>query len=263
MYVFLHFHKAAGISVLTFLNQQGLKFHKQHYSANPWNKHKTKPIVFWNFPKKKLQKWSQKLETKHRTGVIACEWNFIPEQNMLPTHKYITCLRDPFKRYLSNFVVERFLTGPTREAQKIFRQGKTTSKSLQIFLNEFPKLNLKRTKRNMSFKLSYNKPNYYVRMLNNLGESPNVQMTEEHLEKAKEILKKFEIILIIDYPPSFQQLKKHFNSTKIPHANSMKWKKPTLSQIPESIISEFKKRNHLDYQLYEYAKQLIDQRNVQ
>lgn len=253
MYVFLHFHKAAGISVLKFLSNQGLKFHNKNYSANPWNKHKTKPIIFWKFNKQKLEKWTYKLEYKQNVGVIACEWNFIPPNNILTNLKYITCIRDPFKRYLSNFIVERFMKNNVLKAQETLRQGNTNKESLHELLN-FNQLNIKRTKRGMNFQMSYNKDNYYTRMLNGLGESPNMQMTQEHLEIAKQVLSKFDIILIIDYPQSFQQLNIIFNNESLPHVNQMKYKKP---QIPEHIIEQYKKRNQLDYQLYEYAKQLI------
>ena len=80
----------------------------------------------------------------------------------------------------------------------------------------------------------------------------------EHLEHAKKVLSKFDIVIILEIKESFQQLKRFSTKHRMEHSHQGHRKKPR--NIPDSIQLEFKKLNNWDYQLYDYVCQQFSQK---
>ena len=117
-----------------------------------------------------------------------------------------------------------------------------------------------KTKDNVKkFKLNYNKYNYYVKLLNGLGDNPDIEINESHLDNAKNILSKFNTILILEDKNSFNLLNKY----NIVYDNT---KKNVCHEYNTNLIfpsyEEFKKENYYDYKLYEYAKELSENMKI-
>lgn len=253
MIIFLHFHKAAGMSIVEFFRRSGYRFHYHNRNANPWDK--KKPIYFWRFETEKLKEW---ISTRKKCNFIACEWNFMKPHVMNSMTEssdvtLVTCLRDPWKRYLSNYLYEpdRQLPKSILVPRNRIRQGRVVD---EHYILDFSKVNIMRDKRGLRLRMNYNKDNYYVRMLNGMGEDWNTKITSEHLRIAKSVLAKFDVIIVIEIPESFRQLRRFSKRRNLGHAHPGRYQKPKVSQ---SLIDEFKKRNYYDYQLYEFAKKLV------
>ena len=104
------------------------------------------------------------------------------------------------------------------------------------------------------FPVNFNKPNYYVQMLNGLSHVPGTRVNATHLEAAKFRLEHwFAGIFILERPRSFEVLSNWLPGVALDEENVNKNKTSiALSK------SDFRKDNDLDYQLYQYAIKLSE-----
>ena len=100
--------------------------------------------------------------------------------------KQVVCFREPLKRYISVLKHDEY-------QHKMYNY------------EQFKHIDLmwKRKDTDKTFFINYNKDNYYVAMLNGLGDhkqsGERVGIRQEHLDKAKLILRRFfEAILILE-----------------------------------------------------------------
>ncbi len=110
----------------------------------------------------------------HGGDIIASEFFFNYEHFLY--HKKnniynITILREPYERFMSSY--------------KKHNKGETQS--------EFIKMDLEREE---GLKVNYNKPNYYVRLLNNIKNDEVVK--DIHYENACKILDEFDFVCILE-----------------------------------------------------------------
>ena len=231
--IFMHFHKSGGTSIYNMFKTSGYNFHHHNHNGNPWDKNK-QIIKYWNYDNIKLNLFLDHLNNNN-INFIGLEWNFFKYYNEIDYNRFIliTCIRDPYHRYKSNMN---------------FYNNKDT------ILDYYHWHNLECRIDNCT--VNYNKHNYYVRMLNGLGDNPNYNINETHLNIAKKNLEKFSIILILENRKSFDLLKKLNVYPDIMHNNKSVYKKKIIN-FPE--IEEFKILNKFDYELYEFAKHLSKQ----
>ena len=229
--LFLHFHKAGGTSVVDMFDN----YNKHIPNANGNPRYNGDVIDFWNY-KKKLFNIFKKYLINKKVNFIALEWNFFKFYNKInyDNLELITCIREPYERYISN--LNFFFNTNQMELtdSKIFNK-------FCIIYNHSD---------NLRFKVNYNKYNYYVKMLNGFGDNWDIKVNRDHLEIAKNNLKKFNIIIILENKKSFKLLKK-YGINEVKHSN--KTKKKLINNLK---LDEFKKKNLYDYELYDFAIKL-------
>jgi len=224
--LFLHFHKAGGTTINDLFN--GYKKFPINKNGNPYLDKDT-IIHFWNFNKHQFNLF-KKMVSEIGVKFIAMEWNFFKHDVDLSGFKLITCLRDPYDRFISNLNFD----------------GRTDAFEYQkenIICNDFENINYK-------FYHNYNKNNYYVKLLNGYGDRPDIIIDEKHLVKAMMILKKFNDIIILEKPKTWNKLKKY----GIIYKKQDKKNQAINEKIDGGMTKEkFRELNEFDYRLYDYA----------
>jgi hypothetical protein len=240
---FLHFHKCGGTTINKLMNKK-IKFNKNQ-NGNPINENK-REIRFWNFNKEKFNEFKQMLKSTN-VEFVAFEWNFFKNYEELELHdiELITCFRDPYDRFLSNMNVpyclinrtEHYIYDTVKYSAQNFKWINAHTKNFKDFGN--------------NFYVSFNKFNYYVRKLCSLGNSPHIEINENHLKIAKERLKIFSTIIILENADSFKLLEKFgVDIMMVKNKNNNKGIKMTISR------DEFDKLNYYDIELYKFAIEL-------
>ena len=225
---FFHFHKGGGTTINHLFRK--IKKYPNNRNGNPWGKNNI--IPFWNYDKKEFNNFKLELKSK-KVKFVAFEWNFFKNFNCLDFDniELITVIRDPYERFISNMNVDGH-TDPL----------------------EYSRLNSKWERKGVSqtFNVNYNKFNYYVKMLNGYGDNHNIEVNEEHLKIAKKNLGLFSIIIILENQESFDLLKK-YGINNVKKKRNINKKKKIYGNLS---LEDFKKKNAMDYKLYEYTKSL-------
>lgn len=118
-------------------------------------------------------------------------------------------------------------------------------------------------------------PNYYTRMLNGLGDRPDLELDESHLDMAKRILDTFDNVLILEDTDESKLEKMmtflgddsdHFRnrktreSTQFPKQSNNVLKADPMYKTVRTEIDQyqvrFEEENTLDIKLYEYAQSI-------
>ena len=109
-------------------------------------------------------------------------------------------------------------------------------------------------------------PNYYVRMLNGVGDwPPKTRLTRDHLEKAKAVLNTFDAVLVLEDTDDINMQKLHgiFGKTSeevdpMPNVtnNLLKFDQMygLISKETAAMKRLFEDQNQLDIELYNYAR---------
>ena len=241
MIIFLHFHKAAGTSIIHMLKREK-KFFNPNKNGNPciWlNKITTQTINYWNNNKKKIMNWIANQKKRH-VDVLCLEWNFFNPNNIIFKNiTYITSIREPLSRFFSCFN---------------FEKSRKIGNNINLCPNIFQKIDFYEDR----FLVTYNKDNYYTRMLCGLGDNIYIKIDENHLKYAKSVLDKFSVIIIVENKNSFELLRKINLHNRTIVYNHIKSYKEDLYTKYKNFSENFKKANKIDYELYEYAKILSD-----
>lgn len=225
--LFVHFHKAGGTSI-NHMFYKDYKHYEPNKNGNPYFDEET-IIDFWNYNTEEFNIFKNDLRLK-KVNFIAMEWNFFKYDVDLSDLNLLICFREPYDRFISAFNKDNRTSAIAYQKENI-GCGKYINK--------------------VDFYLNYNKNNYYVKMLNGLGNSPDISIELHHLENACRILDKFQDIIILEKPQTFEKLKKYNIDNIIKHNVSNKTK------INGGIDREyFMRRNLYDYLLYDYACKL-------
>jgi len=222
---FLHFHKSGGTTINDLFNKY--KKHEPNTNGNPWSKSNKEIIKFWNYDKDEFNKFKYYLLSQ-KINFVSFEWNYFKfyDEIDLTNIELIVCIRDPYKRYISNMMIYNM-------------------QNMHDFNNKT--IWWRRERSNQEFTVNFNKYNYYTKMLNGFGEQPNIEINQTHLEIAKNNLLKFSTIVILEDKDTFQLLEK-YNIYTVEHKNKNNNKNNILFDL-----EEFKKYNMYDYELYNYA----------
>lgn len=285
MIFFLHIRKCAGTSIVDMFNKFDFKLHFPHIEGIPCDFESGKVITFWNFDINDIHLW---INEKKKMGVnfISLEWNFFDYQvfsSLQKSHEFIISIRDPYERFISDYyysniydkkyssiydfykgkkyVFGSFDKKKYNKDQKKYTEGITVRKKNIVirFINYYIKRPLKYDKMKKKYinnrdkvVCSSNKFNYYVRMLNGLGDMPNVELNQNHLEIAKKILIKFKSIIIVEDKKSWEILYNFGMYGEISKINVGS----RLKEVPKEFKEFFIQNNYLDYEIYNYAKSL-------
>jgi len=231
---FLHFHKAGGSSLVNCFNKK-YNLHVPNINGNPHLKNPkiygSNLIPFWDFTNEQFQCWVQTLDKEQ---FIAFEWNYFKHYNDIDTTKIelITQIRDPFNRFMATNKVNNNNGNYISYESENLKWGK---------------------KEGNYFNVNFNKYNYYVKMLNGLGDIHNIEVNETHLEIAKKQLDKFFFVIILEEPESYKPFEKYYNVAHGIYKNDSKKYLQNKEQI--EFKKNFIEKNALDYKLYNYAKE--------
>lgn len=229
---FLHFHKAGGTSMNNlFSNYNKYKF---NFNGNPWTTEQpfgpdSYAIPFFNYKKDELDTFIKNLQSNH-VQFIAMEWNFFKHYNDVPYKclELITCMRNPYERFKSRMLLEKMTN-----------------------YEDFVKINF--VTPDGVLPATFNKFNYYVRMLSGHGDEPDLSVDENLFQTAIHNLDKFETIVLLDYPETFKSLLKY--NVDISSLNSKlnaNMEKDFYSINIDEL--EFKNLNKYDYMLFDCIK---------
>jgi len=168
------------------------------------------------------------------------------DANLCPQFRYLTILRHPIKRIISNMVFQAY------RPSDIMQWARHDSKAVR-FYGGTPIVD-----------------NYYIRVLNgpDLYFAPLGSIRREHLERAKEILSKFEIVMTLeDWARTSRQLvaklgmkEKDVNrieNTRKNAAGEYRFNGREVEKpLDDEQVLELTIMNALDIELFEFASQL-------
>lgn len=231
--LFLHFHKAGGTTMAKLFQGVRKKYPRQK-NGNPFSKEGIIPL--WTYKRQRLNRFAARLK-KLGVGYVAVEWNFFIHHRTIswkPFH-FLTLLRDPYERFISTMNVHRATNA------RAYMKG-----------------HVHISKRGKKIPVSFNRPNFYVRMLNGLGTRPEASINRNHLEHAKNVLSRFDTICILENKPSFQALDK----LGVKKKNPSNVKRNVCKKKKRYFIERkaFEKLNKLDMELYSFANELVETR---
>jgi len=227
---FLHMHKAGG----TTINYLFREFNKYpgNINGNPWTPAR-EIIKFWDYGKKEFHNFFLHLR-QMKVEFVGFEWNYFKHIEEIDTSqiRLLTCIRDPYTRFVSSMFahsVERL--NPLSWMKRNLKWNKAKTKQ--------------------HFWVNYNKPNFYVKMMNGFGDEPDREVNWEHLETAKRNLDEFDVVIILEIAESFRLMKKYGVKYK-GEVNNTSTNNRTIGMTQE----QFKDLNELDYVFYEYARNI-------
>jgi len=233
---FLHMHKAGG-STINFLFRNFKKY-PTNRNGNPWETQMREIIQFWDYGKEEFNIFLQSLN-QMEVKFVAFEWNYFKHIEEIDTSqiRLLTCIRDPYTRFVSTMFANK------ANRIEILNPVSWMNRNLLWRMNRKAKPH--------NFWVNYNKPNFYVRMMNGFGDEPRKEVNQEHLETAKRNLDGFDVVIILEIAESFRLLQKYGVKYKgdVINANS---KNRTIGMTQE----QFKDLNELDYEFYEYARNI-------
>lgn len=233
MIIFIHFHKCGGTSIVSEFIKKVQPF-EHHKNGNPVTKNNTL-LDISSFDQQGFNKFA--LDNKHK--FMALEFSFFKQGMGIPTSvKLITCLREPFSRFISNYKHDIDRSRPLSMINSGYQISDISNYCEHNFTYE-------------GFPVNFNKDNYYTKFLNGITTYEDASIGLNHLEVAKRVLDRCDAILILEDSTTFELLKK-YNINGIKHLNKAKIELDILKEFEE----QFKKLNKFDYELYEYGKKL-------
>ncbi len=242
---FQHMHKVAGTSIVGLAKLNRVQLYKPNLNGNPqyrrqepgatetWSEYQTTEIRYDRFSKSRLQSF---IDICIDSGVqfIGSEWGFPKEPLADARIFYVTCLRDPWARFVSNFSYD---------------QG------------EFPELypDIMSWLASPKPQFGFTRNNYYTFILAGLNYQHKGPITEEHFKLALANLRKFQLVLMLEDTRCFQLLEAvlgwHFDQCQPRNATK---KKLDVSWYRDQFYID----NIYDYRLYEEAKWLFKTRSI-
>ena len=225
----LHFHNCNGTNFMNNVIRKGYNAPKNSFRAHITKKYihtnGRKWDIALNYSKYNIKKYENLIKI-YGGDIISSEFFFNYEHFLYHKERNIyniTILRDPYERFMSSY--------------------KKHNKGESIY--EFMEIELEREE---GLKVNYNKPNYYVRLLNNLENYEEVKDT--HYENACKILNEFDSVCILEDKSSFDNLDTFLNSKNL---QQIKYSEVYDYKKKYEFNSKFYKLNNYDYKLYNYA----------
>lgn len=247
---FQHMHKVAGTTIVQMAANNGLRMYPSHLNGNPaFTQHEMdtgvkngksitsfRPnsieIPIYNYGKQQLNEF---IDDAINRGVefIGCEWQFPSEIAYRSDVFYMTCIRNPWERFMSNYNYDH---------------GELP--------NLYPSLEDWMYKCQDKF---YARDNYYTSILAGLDESYNGPITKEHYAKAITNLKQFNLVTILEDPDMFHKIEFATGWSYVP----MRRNQNTVKNYPSNKWkTDFMERNQFDMNLYSFAKTLSKQPKI-
>lgn len=263
--LFLHFHKAGGTSIVSASKLSGLSQPKYARNGNAFEKTANGSLAIVRpstMEHSELRLWLQS-ELTDGTRFLSMEWNFFPSpvRDVIPSSfSLVTCLREPWSRFLSTF---------NWDFVRNNRHKKVSGPDLESFAHQnvyWDDLHVKRRDKRLRqhFLTSQNKNNYYTLMLNGLANTENVKLERMHLDFAKEQIRCFDVIVVLERKATFAALESVgirsaiLSEMRLKHQEKVTdtWDGDYLRKVEE----RYRRENEYDYLLYEYASELATER---
>ncbi len=228
---FQHMHKCMGSSIVLLAKQEDIRLYPHNLNGNPhylktlqngtltWGDH----IPFWDFDSDRLSEFIQECKNKF-VQLICSESGFpnIDQLSKIDGVTFLTALRDPFSRLVSNFRYD-------------YQERNTRSKTLAEYYK--------------STKESIVQPNYYTNLLS---------QGSGNYQTAVKMLNVFNVILIQEHQETFKLLKRIGFKGTPPVFNNCGYSdnKTIAAENYEFFKNVFRPENENDYKLYELAKEI-------
>ena len=258
--IFLHFHKAGGSSVVNAAEMVQNLF-DPNSNGNPKDRNKNK-IPFWNYSELKLIDFFRRCLHSNHATFIATENNWFRSASVINEAfkrqnriELVTQLRNPFSRFVSNYFFDLK-----------FRNIKPPNMSLIEKLKWYHSCR-KATGPAARCKFKFNATNdwnMYVRVLSSQFDRDR-NVTEHDLEIAKKELNKFDLVTVLEMSDAAALWKAQYGMT-MTHSNGNKKydeiyaaerkKDKDFNDKFKKFEESFRRWNHFDYVLYEYAQEL-------
>ena len=220
-----------GSSIVLLAKQENIRLYEHNLNGNPhylktlgngsvtWGDH----IPFWEFSADDLAAFITECESKN-VQFICSESGFpnVDQLAKIDGVQFFTALRDPFSRLVSNFRYD-------------YNERNTRAKSLVEYYK--------------STKESIVQPNYYTNLLS--------QGSGDY-QTALQTLKVFNVILIQEYPETFELLKNIGFKGTPPVFNKCRYSdnETVAAEHTEFFKNTFQPENENDYKLYEIANEI-------
>ena len=261
--IFLHFHKAGGTSIVDSARSV-TNMMEGEWNGNPhWTTTEQKmfagdakdqrvPYWTWNAPQ--LTEWILRIKQAQNVSFIAMENAFWTYPNVIQDirnmHNFsfdiemITQFRNPFKRFVSDFFFE--IKEKTYKEPSLLKR-KNIKERLLAFHNGRMKTHFP----------SLQAWNMYIRIMTGKYDN-NGNMNESDLEIAKERLKMYDVVTILELPETHVLMYKygiqgHEYHSKNDGSKNLKHLSFNDTEILNEFEKEFEEMNELDYKFYEYA----------
>ncbi|NEQ44214.1 MAG: sulfotransferase family 2 domain-containing protein [Leptolyngbya sp. SIOISBB] len=250
---FQHFHKAAGTSITRLAEANNEVLYENHKNGIPVIPAGNKDVVGgfdpWNFSEKEL---SEFIDNCEKLGItfLANEWGSVNFELLAsdPRVVLITCLRNPLKRFLSNFYFD-------------YWHGYDDISKPENFLGAS----------------KFSQTDFYCKFLSQSEQSYKERIDEHHFALAKTNLSLFDYVAVLESDNSIDKLRNFLNWTEelesLQQNKTSRWDRsmirlllnghfdlafrrishPRRQPTPE-FCDFFMKNNPLDIQLYEFAQ---------
>lgn len=165
---FQHFHKSAGTTIVSLAKKNGESLYPNHRNGNPVDL-KGDYIPIWALNGRELTEFIDSCEQLGCT-FLGPAWGVGDLQTLHedPRVMIVTCVRDPFSRFVSNFVFD-------------YRLGYTQHRDIRNYVGS---------------KRSFSHFNYYTIMLARIGETSS-DLSQADFDRAKKMLDYFHYIGIV------------------------------------------------------------------
>lgn len=282
---FLHLHKAGGTTILQYLRDIGLagpKMAQDFFPRDPalkekWYSTKNDRLkVFSSYNGTSRLGDPALWEEMYQDGVdyVSLEYNllqpdaFYSARDALHT---VTSFRDPWARYRSTYEMEISWTCRKKKKQqqqkRVVDRKCVKEKTLERWMKTSTGV-LGPVQDTLWGAILH--PNYYTRMLNGINDRADVTLTREHLDKAKQIVSTFELILILEEndEKKSSQLEAYFGESNvtIQHLTNNKLKDDPLYEeirLDADLAKPlFDKENEIDIELFEFVQELVAKRSA-
>lgn len=221
--VHLHFHKCAGSSIVNLLSKCGYRPYSQLSGLLPWFVDE----AVQGYTPEQLAEFYENSARIDGVNLISFEWwkpIFFANRNI----HYVTVLRDPFERFLSDYFF-------SFHHEKGFKEKGISLEDYSGYREG-----------------SHYSDNYYCKLL--LNKPASHIITDDNLNHAVNELFKINTVVILENPDTYKRL------DKIPRVRHSKLPMINKTQGPKRYSQRFKNRwikeNEHDYTLYSIAKLL-------
>ena len=264
--IYLHFHKAGGTSIVNAAKRTQNLFDPNGNGNPKFERGLNGTIKFWTYSEPKLIDFVSQCLHQNKATFIATENHWFLNTSIINKEfkrqnriELVTQIRNPFARFVSNyfFDVKYHAIGEPQRIKNIsliqrLRRyhscGEGSEYDVQCSVHW----------------QAVNDWNMYVRVLTNQFDR-NYNVTEQDLEIAKGELDKFDLVTVLEMP-NLGDLWKEKYGMNIRHSNGNKKynqiyaaerdKDEDFDEKFKKFEQEFKRWNHFDYLLYEYAREV-------
>lgn len=236
---FQHLHKAAGTTIVNVAAHQHIRFYKPNLNANPQytandagykrnlELYNTTEIRYDRFTPERLNEFID-YTIQRGTEFIGCEWGFPTRFVPHPDVFYLTCIRDPLTRMVSNYNYDK--------SNFPERYHEVSDWANQSYL--------------------YTRDNYYTLIFSGVDDSYQGEVTEDMYIQAFENIRRFNCVLMLEDERCFKKLELVTGWSC--HNSIMNRNRSTTKvKITDEESRTFIANNSFDFRLYEAVHHMI------